>query len=48
MLNLEEAPDITITKAIAPSLLPPLAMAYLNPRKRVTYFFDGNDAGKTA
>jgi putative nucleotidyltransferase with HDIG domain len=48
MLNLEEAPDITITKAIAPSLLPPMAMAYLNPRKRVTYFFDGNDASKSA
>lgn len=43
MINLEEAPDITITKAIAPQLLPPKAMAYLNPRKRVTYFFDGTD-----
>jgi putative nucleotidyltransferase with HDIG domain len=47
MINLEETPDITITKAISPSLLPPKAMAYLNPRKRVTYFFDGNDANKS-
>jgi hypothetical protein len=48
MLNLEDTPDITITKAIAPALLPPKAMAYLNPRRRVTYFFDGTDANKTA
>jgi hypothetical protein len=46
MLNLEEATAISITKAIAPALLPPKAMAYLNPRKRVTYFFDGNDSAK--
>jgi putative nucleotidyltransferase with HDIG domain len=46
MINLEETPDIAITKAIAPSLLPIKAMAYLNPRKRVTYFFDGSDAHK--
>ncbi|PIZ22494.1 MAG: metal-dependent phosphohydrolase [Comamonadaceae bacterium CG_4_9_14_0_8_um_filter_57_21] len=44
VINLEETPEITITKAIAPALLPPKAMAYLNPRKRVTYFFDGADA----
>jgi len=44
MINLEETPEITITKAIAPALLPPKAMAYLNPRKRITYFFDGTDA----
>lgn len=48
MVNLEEAPDISISKAIVPSLLPPKALAYLNPRKRVTYFFDGSDASKPA
>ncbi len=48
MLNLEDTPEITITKAIAPALLPPKAMAYLNPRKRVTYFFDGTDANKAS
>jgi putative nucleotidyltransferase with HDIG domain len=47
MINLEETPDIAISKAISPSLLPPKAMAYLNPRKRVTYFFEGTDADKT-
>lgn len=49
ILNLEEATDISISKSIPPGLLPPKALAYLNPRKRVTYFFDGgsNDAPKT-
>ncbi|MGQ0708584.1 MAG: HD-GYP domain-containing protein [Rhodoferax sp.] len=46
MLNLEEEPHINITKSIVPSLLPPRALAYLNPRKRVTYFFDGDDNPK--
>lgn len=46
MLNLEEVADINITKSIAPALLPPKALAYLNPRKRVTYFFDGDDSPK--
>ena len=44
MLNLEEVSDINITKSIPPGLLPPKALAYLNPRKRVTYFFDGGDS----
>lgn len=48
MLNLEEESDITISKSIPPGLLPPKALAYLNPRKRVTYFFDGSDASKPA
>jgi len=41
MLDLEQAPEITITKSIRPALLPPKVAAYLNPRKRITYFFDG-------
>lgn len=43
LLNLEEVSDINISKSIAPGLLPPKALAYLNPRKRVTYFFDGSN-----
>lgn len=43
LLNLEEVGDINISKSIAPGLLPPKALAYLNPRKRVTYFFDGSN-----
>lgn len=41
MLDLEKENDLQISKAIRPAMLPPLANAYLNPRKRVTYFFDG-------
>lgn len=41
MLNLETAPELSIGKAIRPALLPPRVYAYLSPRKRVTYFFDG-------
>ena len=42
MLDLEQEPEITIAKSIRPALLPPKVAAYLNPRKRVTYFFDGS------
>ena len=40
MLNLESLPDVNISKAIRPSLLSPEIFAYLNPKKRATYFFD--------
>ncbi|TXH87774.1 MAG: HD-GYP domain-containing protein [Rhodoferax sp.] len=46
LLNLEEVRDINISKSIPPGLLPPKALAYLNPRKRVTYFFDGGDSSQ--
>lgn len=39
-LNLELEPEINIAKSIRPALLPPKVAAYLNPRKRITYFFD--------
>lgn len=41
-LNLALEPMISIIKAIRPSQLSPAAAAYLNPRKRVTYFFDAD------
>ncbi|MBI3523703.1 MAG: DUF3391 domain-containing protein [Betaproteobacteria bacterium] len=41
MLDLEQEPEITIVKSMRPDVLPPKVMAYLNPRKRITYFFDG-------
>jgi putative nucleotidyltransferase with HDIG domain len=44
MMNLEDQPDLRIVKSIRPSLLSPKVAAYLNPRKRVTYFFDGSSA----
>ena len=40
LLDLETLPDINISKAIRPSLLPPEVFSYLNPKKRATYFFD--------
>ena len=42
MLNLEMETELNIRHAIRPALLHPMAYAYLCPRKRVTYFFDGN------
>lgn len=42
ILNLENELEISITKAIRPAALPPKVSAYLNPRKRVTYFFDSD------
>lgn len=47
MLNLELEPEINIAKAIRPGLLPPRIAAYLNPRKRVTYFFDAGEGSAT-
>ncbi len=43
MLNLETEPDLQILKSIRPVLLSPKVAAYLDPRKRVTYFFDGGN-----
>lgn len=42
VLDLEQDPSISIVKSIRPAALPPKVAAYLNPRKRVTYFFDNH------
>ncbi len=42
MLDLEQEPDINITKALRPIHLPPEVYEYLSPRKRVTYYFDAD------
>jgi putative nucleotidyltransferase with HDIG domain len=44
MLNLELEPEVQILKSIRPALLSPKVAAYLNPRKRVTYFFDAGSS----
>ena len=41
MLDLEREAGVSIVKSLRPALLPPAVYAYLSPRKRVTYFFDG-------
>ena len=49
MLDLDEEPDINITKALRPIHQPPEVYEYLSPRKRVTYYFDaGARQGRTA
>lgn len=40
LADLEQEPDVTIAKTIRPQLLPPAALEYLNPRRRMTYYFD--------
>jgi putative nucleotidyltransferase with HDIG domain len=45
LIDLEKATEINITKSIRPALLAPKVAAYLNPRKRVTYFFDSGSTG---
>ncbi len=44
MFNLEMQVDLLISKSIRPALLPAPVYAYLSPRKRITYFFDGGCA----
>lgn len=39
LLDLETLPDVNIDKAIRPALLPPEVFAYLDPKRRTTYFF---------
>lgn len=48
ILDLENEPELTIVKSIRPSLLPQQVFAYLNPRKRMTYYCDGAPGGTTA
>ena len=40
IVNLEEEPELTVTRSIRPSSLPPEVFAYLNPRTRVSYYLD--------
>ena len=47
MVNLEVEVDLQILKSIRPAMLSPKIAAYLNPRKRVTYFFDGGSSSPT-
>jgi putative nucleotidyltransferase with HDIG domain len=44
-INLELVPDLSIIKSIRPAQLAPKVAAYLNLRKRVTYFFDPGATG---
>jgi len=50
MIDLERELDINISKAIRPDQLPRAVFEYLNPRRRVSYYFDASSAehGKNA
>ncbi|WP_371324695.1 HD domain-containing phosphohydrolase [Dechloromonas sp. ZY10] len=45
ILDLNDEPDINISKAIRPAQLPAAIYDYLSPRKRVSYYFDANVNG---
>jgi len=47
-LNLEQEPQLSVIKSIRPGQLSPKVSAYLNPRKRVTYFFDSGSTEEQA
>lgn len=40
LLDLREEPGISISTCLRPNQLPPDALNYLNPRKRISYFLD--------
>ncbi|MES2317670.1 MAG: HD domain-containing phosphohydrolase [Pseudomonadota bacterium] len=44
LVDMEDDSDISIARALRPSQVPPDVYQYLNPRKRVSYYFD---TGKT-
>lgn len=44
ILDLEQTPEISISKAMRPGMLTPSVYEYLSPRKRVTYYFDGGNS----
>lgn len=46
MIDLEREPEVNISKAIRPIQLPAAVYDYLSPRKRVTYYFDGDSVSK--
>jgi hypothetical protein len=40
ILDLEQAPNIGIRRSLKPTGLPSAAMDFLDPRQRVSYFFE--------
>ena len=48
ILDLEDEPDLNITRAIKPAQLPKAVFEYLNPRRRVSYYFDAGTPPSTS
>lgn len=44
IIDLEKMPEVSISKALRPASLAPSVYEYLNPRKRVTYYFGDHEA----
>ncbi len=42
LADLEQEPDVSISKTMRPQHLAPAALEYLNPRRRMTYYFDAS------
>ncbi|MBU0594975.1 MAG: hypothetical protein KKH74_14710 [Gammaproteobacteria bacterium] len=42
IISLESETELNISKSMRPGQLPREVYQYLNPRKRVTYYFDPN------
>jgi len=45
-LDLEKTPQLGIRRSLKPVQLPGRALAYLTPRKRISYFFEAESAQK--
>jgi putative nucleotidyltransferase with HDIG domain len=48
IISLERETDLNISKSLRPAQLPREVYQYLNPRKRVTYYFDPNKQNEHA
>lgn len=44
ILDLDQEPDVNISRAIRPAQLPREVFSYLSPRKRITYFLEPGEA----
>lgn len=45
LVDLEQEPDVSVSKTLKPQQLPPAAYDYLSPRKRMSYYFNA-ETGK--
>ncbi len=43
IIDLEDEPEVSVTRTMRPQQLPQAAYDYLSPRKRTTYYFDTED-----
>lgn len=45
LVDLEQEPDVSVSKTLKPQQLPPAAYDYLSPRKRMACYFNAETAG---